>query len=198
MLPVAPFTEAGGTFVSMEGRVQSFNAVVKGQGDSRPGWKVLRMLGSMLELPGFHVETLEAVRAGIAPDLVAWAAKGLNNVEAPLDWQVRAESSGVERIAEFGLYATDPIVRRSQPLQRTSDGKASRAVRMHPKTAEAQGFVARQRVRVRQGDGEAVLAVALDALMPEGAVRIARGVAETAALGEGAITLEGVQETAAA
>ncbi len=198
MLPIAPFTETGGTFVSMEGRVQSFNAVVKGQGDSRPGWKVLRMLGSVLELPGFQVETIEAVRAGIAADLAAWATRGLNNAEAPLDWQLRAESSGIERIAEFGLYATDPIVRRSQPLQRTSDGKAARAVRMHPKTAEAQGLTARQRVRVRQGGGEAVLAVALDAAMPEGAVRISRGVAETAALGVGAITLEAVAETVAA
>ena len=46
MLPIAPFTETGGTFVNMEGRVQTFNAVVKPQGAARPGWKVLRMLGA--------------------------------------------------------------------------------------------------------------------------------------------------------
>src|SRR6185436_18680066 len=54
MLPITPFSETGGTFVNMEGRVQSFNAVVKPQGDSRPGWKVLRMLGALLDIPGFH------------------------------------------------------------------------------------------------------------------------------------------------
>ncbi|HEX7404165.1 MAG TPA: NADH-quinone oxidoreductase subunit NuoG, partial [Usitatibacter sp.] len=67
MLPITPFTETGGTFVSMEGRVQSFNGVVKPQGDSRPGWKVLRMLGSLLEIPGFDADTIEAVRKQIAP-----------------------------------------------------------------------------------------------------------------------------------
>src|SRR6478735_72510 len=73
MLPIGPFTETGGTFISMEGRAQSFNQVVKNQGDSRPGWKVLRMLGALLELPGFHFERIEEVRAAIAPDLAAWA-----------------------------------------------------------------------------------------------------------------------------
>jgi len=54
MLPITPFTETGGTFVNMEGRAQTFNAVVKPQSDARPMWKVLRMLGTLLELPGFH------------------------------------------------------------------------------------------------------------------------------------------------
>src|SRR4030095_8773350 len=65
LLPIAPYTETAGTFVSMEGRVQSFNAVGKPLGDTRPGWKVFRMLGAMLSLPGFEAETIEAVRASI-------------------------------------------------------------------------------------------------------------------------------------
>ncbi|HEY4999584.1 MAG TPA: molybdopterin-dependent oxidoreductase, partial [Usitatibacter sp.] len=77
MLPITPYTETGGTFVNMEGRAQSFNGVVKPQGDSRPGWKVLRMLGAILGIPGFDVDTLEAVRRQIAPDLQAWATAGL-------------------------------------------------------------------------------------------------------------------------
>ncbi|HET9653427.1 MAG TPA: NADH-quinone oxidoreductase subunit NuoG, partial [Usitatibacter sp.] len=74
MLPVTPFTETAGTFVNMEGRVQSFNAMVRPQGDARPGWKVLRMLGSMLGLEGFDVERIEEVRGQIAPDLASLAA----------------------------------------------------------------------------------------------------------------------------
>jgi NADH-quinone oxidoreductase subunit G len=198
MLPIAPFTESAGTFVNMEGRVQSFSGVVKGQGDSRPGWKVLRMLGSLLELPGFHQESIEDVRREIAPDLQAWATKGLALPQEPSDWTLRAESQGLERLAEFGLYATDPIVRRSQPLQRTAIGKAQRAVALNPRTAEAMKLPAGQRVRVRAGAGEAMLSVALDAALPEGVARIARGVPETVALGEGALTLEAVAETVAA
>ena len=42
LLPIAPFTETSGTYMSMEGRVQSFAAAVKPLGECRPAWKVLR------------------------------------------------------------------------------------------------------------------------------------------------------------
>jgi NADH-quinone oxidoreductase subunit G len=200
MLPIATFAETGGTFVSMEGRVQAFNAAVKPQGDSRPGWKVLRMLGATMELPGFHAETLQQIRAGIAPDLQAWATAGLSNELVTPDVRERGQRSGaqgLQRIAEFGLYAGDPIVRRSVPLQRTADGRAARTARLNPATAASLGLAAGDRVRVTQG-GEARLTVALDAAVPEGCVRVARGVPETAALGEGAVLLEKLMESAAA
>jgi NADH-quinone oxidoreductase subunit G len=198
MLPITPFTETGGTFVNMEGTVQSFNAVVKPQGESRPGWKVLRMLGAMLDLADFHAETLEAVRKLIAPDLQAWARAGLGNSIAPFDWELRTAAASIERIAEFGIYSGDPIVRRSAPLQKTADGKASRTARFNAATMAKLRLGAGDRVRVRQGGGEAILAVALDTALPDGAVRIARGVAETAALGEGEVSVERIQETVAA
>ncbi|HET7729930.1 MAG TPA: molybdopterin-dependent oxidoreductase, partial [Usitatibacter sp.] len=198
MLPIAPFTETAGTFVNMEGRVQSFNAVVKGQGESRPGWKVLRMLGSLLELPGFHAERIEEVRAQIAPDLAAWPQGRLDNAVAEFDWQIRAAPASLERVAEFAIYAGDPIVRRSPPLQKTADMKAARFLRIHPATAAAAGLAVGDRVRVRAGDGEATLALMPDATLAEGCVRIARGIPETAALGEGPVSLEKVMESVAA
>jgi NADH-quinone oxidoreductase subunit G len=198
VLPIAAFTETGGTFVNMEGRVQSFNAVVKPQGDSRPGWKVLRMLGALLDIPEFHAETLEAVRKQIAPDLQAWARAGLGNAAAAFTWELRTPKASVERIAEFALYASDPIVRRSPPLQKTADGKAARTARFNAATLASLGLEAGARVRIRQGGGEATLAAALDAGLPDGTVRIARGVAETALLGEGELAFEKIQETAAA
>jgi len=210
ILPIVPFTETGGTFVNMEGRVQSFNAAVKPQGQARPGWKVLRMLGAMLEQPGFHADTLQQVRADIAPDLQAWARAGLDNsLVTPLSELVtpgaRPGSSvgrgsgaqGLHRIAEFGIYAGDPVVRRSRPLQRTADGRAARAARLNPATAAAMGLAAGDSVRVVQG-GEARLVIAIDAGTPEGCVRIARGVPETAALTSGAVRLEKVAEAAVA
>jgi NADH-quinone oxidoreductase subunit G len=62
LLPIAPFTETAGTFVSTEGRVQGFHAAVRPLGEARPAWKVLRVLGTMLGLPGFEYETVEQVR----------------------------------------------------------------------------------------------------------------------------------------
>src|SRR6185503_18107448 len=152
----------------------------KPQGDARPLWKVLRMLGATLEVPGFHPDRIEEVRAAIAPDLQAFAQATL------------------ERVEEFAIYGTDPIVRRSLPLQRTADMKAARSLRVNAATAAAMGLAAGAQVRVRQGGGEAVLPVLLDAAVPEGAVRVARGVPETAALGEGEIAIDIVKVSAAA
>ena len=198
ILPISPFTETQGTFVNMEGRVQSFNPAVKPFGDSRPGWKVLRMLGAILEIPDFHVETIEALRSLIAPDLQAWAKRGLGNGVASFIWELRTARASIERIAEFGIYAGDPVVRRSQSLQKSADGKAARAARMNAATAAKIGAREGAPVRVRQGGGEAMLAVAIDPALPDGTVRIARGVRETAALGAGEIAIERVDAAAVA
>jgi NADH-quinone oxidoreductase subunit G len=198
VLPMAPFAETAGTFVSMEGRAQSFNAAVKPQGDARPGWKVLRMLGALLDVPGFQADTIEEVRKLVAPDLAAWARAGLGNAAESFTWEPRTPSAAVERIAEFGIYAGDPVVRRAISLQKTADGKASRTARFNAQTMARLGVAAGDLVRVRQGGGEAVLAVALDASLADATVRIARGVPETAALGEGELSIERVRETAVA
>ncbi len=198
MLPITPFTETAGTFVNMEGRAQSFNAVVKPQGESRPGWKVLRMLGALMELPDFHIETLPEVRKQIAPDLAQWARQGLDNAAEPFDWEVRAAGAALERIDEFGIYATDPVVRRSLPLQRTADGKSAHTLRMSAATAASLGLVQGDLARVQAGGGEARLVVAIDAAIAPGAVRITRGVRETAALGEGPVAIDKVPAAVAA
>jgi NADH-quinone oxidoreductase subunit G len=198
MLPITPFSETAGTFVNMEGRAQSFNAVVKPQGDSRPLWKVLRMLGALLEVPGFHAEKIEEVRKSIAPDLQAWATRGLDNGVGEFEWQLRTPGAAIERVAEFAIYATDPVVRRSLPLQKTSDAKAARLVRFHPETAASLNLAAGAQVRIRVGAGEATLGVAFDTALPPGVMRIARGIPETAALGEGDASIEVVKMAAVA
>ncbi len=190
MLPVAPYAETAGTFVNMEGRVQSFNACVKPQGDARPAWKVLRMLGSLLEIPGFHADTIEQVRSAIAEDLQGWAALALAERGEAGDWKPKDSGTALERIAEFPVYASDPVVRRAPALQKTADAKAARTARVNPKTFAAMGLGAGGQVRVRQGGGEAILAAAADAAVPEGCVRIARGVPETAQLGEGNVEMD--------
>jgi hypothetical protein len=61
LLPIAPFTETSGTFVNAEGRVQGFHAVVKPLAETRPAWKVLRVLANLLGLPGFEFESAQEV-----------------------------------------------------------------------------------------------------------------------------------------
>jgi NADH-quinone oxidoreductase subunit G len=190
LLPIGPYTETGGTFVNLEGRVQGFNAVVKSLGESRPAWKVLRVLGAALGLKGFEAETLEAVRRAIAPDLQAWARSGLGNGFSGAAAPAAAAAARFERVAEFPIYAGDPVVRRSQPLQATSDALLARKARLAPATLAVLGLSEGQAVRIRQGGGEAVLSALADEGVPEGCVRVARGIPETAGLGEGEVSVE--------
>ena len=188
ILPIAPFAETAGTFINCEGRVQSFNGTVRPVGEARPGWKVLRVLGNLLELPGFDYETPEAVRTEALPADVE--AKLSNKVSLGAS-AVAAPSGGVERVADVPIYFSDPIVRRSPPLQAT---RAARPPRAHAnsRTLAAFNVAAGDKVRARQGDASALLEIALDESVPDGVVRIAAAHESTATLGPmfGPITLE--------
>jgi len=120
LLPIAPFTETAGTFINTEGRAQSFHGVVKPLGETRPAWKVLRVLGSMLKVPGFEFETIEEVRAKAIPANLA--ARLSNACDAAIDVTPATEKPEVASI-----YQLDSLVRRAPSLQLTADAKAGRA-----------------------------------------------------------------------
>src|SRR5260221_6127148 len=108
LLPIAPFTETPGTFISTEGRVQGFYPSVRPLGDARPAWKVLRVLGTMLGLPGIDFETAEQVRDACLAgrDVQALLSNGIS--------EIKAESKplfGIQRIADVPIYFTDPLAR---------------------------------------------------------------------------------------
>ncbi len=128
LLPIAPFTETPGTFVNAEGRVQSFHAVVKPLAETRPAWKVLRVLGNTLGLPGFEFESSQDVLA---------AARGAQDVGADLVQGTvlsNATSAAIDltpaagRPAAAGIYQLDGLVRRAPSLQLTADARASQGV----------------------------------------------------------------------
>ncbi len=127
LLPIAPFTETPGTFVNAEGRVQSFHAVVKPLGEARPAWKVLRVLGNMLGLPGFDFESsrevLTAVRGPQDVDQAFVQGPRLDNTTAAaIDL---APAAG--RPATAAIYQLDGIVRRAPSLQLTADARQGAA-----------------------------------------------------------------------
>jgi NADH-quinone oxidoreductase subunit G len=118
LLPISPFTETAGTYVNTEGRVQSVHGVVRPLGETRPGWKVLRVLGSMLGLPGFEQETIEQVRqAAIPTDL---AARLSNATQAHIDI-----ASIEHQPCVASIYQLDGIVRRAPSLQLTADARGA-------------------------------------------------------------------------
>ena len=123
LLPISPFTETSGTFVNAEGRVQSFHAVVKPQADTRPGWKVLRVLGNLLQLPGFDAESSQDVLAGLGleqREAGTFVARLDNSTDAAL---TVAKADGRPVVAS--IYQLDSLVRRAPALQATVDARAA-------------------------------------------------------------------------
>jgi NADH-quinone oxidoreductase subunit G len=177
LLPIAPFTETAGTFVNTEGRVQSFHATVHPLGDTRPGWKVLRVLGSLLGRQGFEFDTVEQVRAAcIAGRDVAGLLS--NRIEASAN-PVVEKPQGIQRIADVPMYFADPLVRRSPPLQKTRDARPPRAW-MNSKVLAGLGLAAGQPVLV---NSSVRLMAALDDRLPDDCMRIAAAHPTTVGVG---------------
>ncbi|HET7298842.1 MAG TPA: NADH-quinone oxidoreductase subunit NuoG [Burkholderiales bacterium] len=177
LLPIAPFTESSGIFVNTEGRVQSFYAVVHPLGDARPGWKVLRVLGSLLGRQDFEFDTIEQVRAAC---LSGKDVQGLLSNRISVEEKRNSEKpQGIQRIADVPIYFADPLVRRSPPLQKTRDGRPPRAW-MNSRLLAKLGVAAGQPVLV---NGAAKLMAALDDHLPDDCARIAAGHPTTAGVG---------------
>ena len=189
LLPVAAFAETAGTFVSFEGRVQSFGAVAAPAGQARPAWKVLRVLGNFLELDGFGYDSADDIRqeclAGRRPEMV------LNNISGEAPLFVSQEAASCRRVADVPLYFSDVLVRRAPSLQKTAAAK-SPVVYLPETLFDKLELADGEKVRVVQPDGETVLPAYCDKTLAVGTVRLATGHAATAMLGplDGEIRVE--------
>jgi NADH-quinone oxidoreductase subunit G len=153
---------------------------------------VLRVLGNLLDLPGFDFETVEDVRADALGDGSDIAARLNNAGDAPIAvGAAPAPGSALvcERIADVPIYATDPIVRRAPSLQRTADARPP-VVGVPPPLWAALRL--NGKVLVSMEDVSVVLPARADPTLAEGAVRIAAGHPDTAVLGAmfGTVKLE--------
>ena len=196
LLPIAPFTETSGTFISTEGRVQSFKGAVKPLAEARPAWKVLRVLGNLLNVPGFDHESSEAVRdeALHGVDVASKLNNALHDVSVqPMDLNGAGDvvAASLQRVADVPIYFSDAIVRRSAPLQATRDASLPAAY-MHSAALNKFGVKAGEFIKVSQGQGSARLNLVVDDSLPQGVVRVAAGHAATATLGAmfGTVTVE--------
>jgi len=191
LLPIAPFTETSGTFVSTEGRAQSFKGAVKPLGEARPAWKVLRVLGNLLDADGFDYDTSEAVRDEAIGGMDI-PAKLNNALQVAIQLPVPGpQSSGLQRVADVPIYSADALVRRAASLQQTRDA-ATPCVAMRSDELQKLGVRSGDTVKVSQGAASVDLAVCADDGLPAGVARVAAGHSATAELGAmfGTITVE--------
>ena len=116
VLPIGTFAETDGTFVNGEGRWQSFSAAATPYGDSRPAWRVLRVLANELGVDGCDYQEIGQIQDEIACAVGQPAGDSAYTGSPSLDFSmVEVEIDQLD----VPVYSIDPLVRRSQPLQET-------------------------------------------------------------------------------
>ncbi len=179
LLPITPLTETSGSLVSVEGCMQSFSAAVMPKGDSRPAWKVLRVLGNIFDVEGFEYlsssdvsQELQALMSNVKPTS--------QTVSALSDDVAVAE--GLQRISECAIYSGDAQLRRSPSLQQTSDGLGCLAVQLSRATAEKSNVLDSARLQLKQGDVEIEMPMVINDRVADGALLVYSGLPQTSGL----------------
>ena len=180
MLPMGPFTETSGTYVNTEGHWQSFAGVASPVGDSRPGWKVLRVLGNQFGLDGFEQHSSEEIRDAL---LEQTGSIKLDNSQTAGPVADAVAMSGLQRIGDVAILAVDALVRRAASLQATPDAEAAGRLRMNATQAKSSSVQDGSTVTVTQGDASTTMMVEISERVPDGCVWLQAGTAASAALG---------------
>jgi NADH-quinone oxidoreductase subunit G len=127
ILPISPFTETSGSYVNAEGRLQSFHAVVKPLAETRPAWKVLRVLANMLDLPGFDFDASTDVLhklTGQSAALGGIPVEKLGNSAKAANVAIDISETNIQPVTAT-IYQIDGIVRRASSLQMTADARST-------------------------------------------------------------------------
>ena len=182
LLPISAFAETSGSYVNLQGDTQSFKGVAVPQGEARPAWKVLRVLGNLVDLDGFDYVDSTEVR-----DEVLAACEGLepdNALAATTNLSPQCLSGDWERIGGVPMYAIDAITRRAHALQLTPDAWEA-GVRLNTESAASLGVIAHAAVRVSQGGASGEFKVHIDDAVPDGCIWLPTAVSGSETLGQG-------------
>lgn len=179
ILPMACFAETSGTFIGIDERPQQFAGAVAPRGDSRPGWKILRVLGNVSKLKGFDYISSQ--------DVVDEIESPLRDAEKNSDSRFIPESLELESdlmlISEVPMYATDSTVRHSKALQQTPESRANGFARINAKEAEQRGLDPQHEVVISQEDRQITVPLEIDDDIADGCIYLAAATPISAQLG---------------
>ncbi len=181
ILPLAGFAETSGTFVNIDNQWQSFTGAVPAQAESRPGWKILRVLGNIAKLNGFDYVSSQDICDEVRDEINLRSKANIKTPTAPAS--LDAKFDNVMLISEIPMYQTDAIVRRSVALQNTPDNRESSIARMCLNSATKLGLVDAEYISVHHGETSVTVGFELDETIAENCVYLAAGTSETATLG---------------
>lgn len=176
MLPMAPFTETSGTYVNMETTWQSVQATINAQGQARPGWKILRVLGNLCQLPDFEYTSSVEVRDECEQALKQSAPQSLT-IKTDFAWADKPTES-FWRLCQLPAYRCDNVVRRAIPLQEVA-GTDKAMVYLNPQAASSLDVVDNDWLELEQDNFNIRAQVKLDARVPEHCVYTPAGFVQT-------------------
>ena len=180
LLPISPYSETSGSYINVEGSLQSFKGVSKPVGDSRPAWKVLRVLGNLLNLNGFAYVSSEEV---LAEELARIGDVEMNNfVACDQEIKLPVTVEGLTRIGSVLTYHEDVVVRRAKALQKTRDASEAQA-RIHPSLANRLGLIDAKKILVSQNGDGVSMSFSLDEGIPDHCVWVPLASTDSTLLG---------------
>ncbi len=190
LLPIASFAETSGTYINQQGEAQSFNGAAKPAGESRPGWKVLRVLGTLLDLKGFEFDSSAEVRDE-ALAVLKDTRPDNKLTAAPDGAEARMQNSEWQRVGGAPIYTVDMLTRRSSALQRTPDAWKP-GIYINAGAAQQLGVIEGDLLTLSQQGGSLTLPVILDSRVPDQSVWLPEAVpgSEQLAAGFGRVSLE--------
>lgn len=190
LLPASVFAETSGTYINVAGDVQTFTGVAAPVGESRPAWKILRVLGNYFDQQGFDyvsstdvlTEAMGAI-GDIQPDNMGKWSETVNESD---------NEQGMQRISDVPMNTIDPVCRRAKALQATSD-VADGKLHINTATAASLKLSAGVEASVQQADATLRLPVSIDDRVPDNCVLIHSGHPKQVGLGAsfGAIKVSG-------
>ena len=197
ILPITPYTETVGTYVNMAGQVQTIQPAVRPLADARPAWKVLRAMGSLLNLDGFLYNLPEEVYADALAKPLEHSLSNAFTANAQI-LNKNILSGSIQRLADQAIYASDVIVRRAPSLQLTRDAKTANQIGLGESLFNQLGLKEGDLVAISQEGKTIEAAVTLQPGLAAGVVRIAVGTNMSAQLGSmfGEVTVAKVAVTA--
>ncbi|HIL42913.1 MAG TPA: NADH-quinone oxidoreductase subunit G [Gammaproteobacteria bacterium] len=127
MLPISSYYETSGTHVNIEGEFQTFAASVKAPQESKPAWKVIKVLADLLDISGFNYSDSSNVLEEAKHNI-----KQGHRAEESINI---TDTNSVEVIWQPSPYSIDALLRHSDSLQETKIGQINKAT-MNSSTAK--------------------------------------------------------------
>ncbi len=199
ILPISAVAEASGTLINVDGTWQSFRAASKINGLSKPGWKVLRVMGNLFNLDGFDYQTSEDIISelkstlGVA-DNHSVTDTATNTVAWTCPENISAQTTGIQRLAELSIYNVDAFTRRATALQKTQDAQIDYAC-LNSSLAKKLKLEEGQSVIAKQDDTSTDVEIKIDDNIADNCVYLPAASSAAVSLGGGFDTIELIAKT---